>query len=122
MKKSILIVEASSIIRAVVGFLLESEGYLVETATNGVEGLEKIHSNPYHLALISGDLPKIHGYELIREIRKIEPYKDLPILLLTKGERVDREERPQPDRWLYLSELVEPQHLVRQACKILDGE
>jgi CheY-like chemotaxis protein len=120
MKKSILVIESSSVVRTILEFFLESKGFKVHTAANGTEGLEKIHSSPYHLAIISGDLPGIHGYEVIREIRKGTPYKHLPILLITKGEPVSPEEI-MDNGPLYLSELVEPELLIRQASEILHG-
>jgi DNA-binding response OmpR family regulator len=119
MKKSILVIESSSVVRTILEFFLESEGFKVHTAAHGTEGLEKIHSSPYHLAIIGGDLPGLPGYEIIQEIRKVEHYKNLPILLITKGEPIDSEEFPGSGP-LYLSELIEPEHLIRQVSQILD--
>jgi two-component system chemotaxis response regulator CheY len=117
MEKSVLIIEASPVIRGVLGFLLESDGWIVETATNGIEGLEKIHSNPYHLAIVSTDSPKIHGYEWVREVRKMESCKNLPVLLLTKGENIDIHEKLEFDP-LYFLDLVEPEQLIFRISEI----
>lgn len=119
MKKSILIVEASFVVRTVLGFLLESEGFTVDTAANGIEGLGKIHSNPYDLAIISGDLPKLHGYELVWEVRKIKHHKNLPILLITKGEPLNKDLKLQHDNLLYLLDLKEPTYFIHQVFTLL---
>lgn len=72
---------------------LESKGLKVIAARNGLEAIEKIQKHPsIDLALMDIMMPKMDGFEAIREIRKIEKFKDLPIIALTaKAMRGDHE-------------------------------
>jgi DNA-binding response OmpR family regulator len=68
---------------------LEFEGYNVEVATNGEEGLKKILDNNYSLVLLDVMLPQKSGFDVCKTVRK----KGIitPIILLTaKGEEIDK--------------------------------
>ena len=86
MAKSVLIVDDSAVIRNSLCFLLENEGFEVQTAANGVEGLEKAQTQQFDTIIADINMPKMHGYDLIREIRKKDTYKDVPIIIITTEE------------------------------------
>ena len=69
MAKSVLIVDDSAVIRNSLCFLLETEGFEVQTAGNGVEGLEKVEAHHFDTIIADINMPRMHGYDLIREIR-----------------------------------------------------
>lgn len=52
----------------------------VDTAQNGQEGLEKAYENEYDLLLLDVMLPKLDGFEICREIRRLS---DVPIMFIT---------------------------------------
>ncbi len=56
-------------------YLLEGEGYLVESAHNGVEALEKLKQSPEPFDLILADIrmPGMDGVELLRSVKQINP-------------------------------------------------
>ncbi len=83
MKKKILIVDDSESIREVVVFTLENAGFDVLSAVDGQDALD--HLDGKHLDLIITDLhmPRLDGIGLIKEIRKMDVYKYVPILYLT---------------------------------------
>lgn len=83
MEKTILIVDDSESIREVVIFTLENAGYKVLSGVDGVDALK--HLDGKHLDLIITDLhmPNMDGIGLIKEVRKMEKYKFVPILYLT---------------------------------------
>ena len=84
----ILIVEDESRIRQMIKEYLENEGYTIDEAGDGVEGLEKMKSKSYSLALLDVMLPKIDGWSVLREIRRSS---DLPVVMLTaRGEEYDK--------------------------------
>lgn len=67
--------------------LLELEGYQVEIAGNGLEGLEKITPN-IDLILLDVMMPVLNGLETLRRLRECW---ETPVLMLTaKGEEIDR--------------------------------
>lgn len=73
----ILLVEDEKETAAYVREALELENMEVDVAYNGLEGLEKFHQNEYDLILLDLLMPKMSGEELIREIRKENPYIDI---------------------------------------------
>lgn len=85
----ILIVEDEPAMQLGLKDNLEFEGYEVDVAGDGENGLEKIRSNPYQLVLLDIMLPKLSGLDVCRRVR--EEKNSVPIILLTaKGEEIDK--------------------------------
>jgi DNA-binding response OmpR family regulator len=83
----ILVVEDSP---RIVGFLqkgLSEEGYVVETAADGDEGLAKARSQEFDAAVVDVMLPGRSGIELLRDLRASG--SRLPVLLLTARDRTE---------------------------------
>ncbi len=86
--KRILVVEDNEINREIVEEVLKSEGFLVETAENGEEALERIQeSEPgyYSLVLMDIQMPVMDGYEATKAIRNLEDKRlaGVPIVALS---------------------------------------
>ncbi len=82
-KKRILVVDDEPDFCSIVQGQLEKEGYEVELAYNGVEGLEKIRSNPPDAVVLDVMMPEKDGYEVCRELKSDEKTAGIPVLLLT---------------------------------------
>ncbi len=84
MAKNILIVDDSESIREVVGLALRDAGYNVIIAVDGQEGLKLLLEND-NINLILSDLimPVMDGITFLQEVRKLDRYKYLPMLMLT---------------------------------------
>lgn len=68
---------------------MELEGYLVETASDGEEGLAKIKTNSFDLILLDVMLPKLSGFDVCKAARSAGI--NTPIVLLTaRGEEIDK--------------------------------
>lgn len=65
---------------------LEEEGFYVDTASNGKEGLDKFLNNTYDLILLDWMLPKLTGLDLCTKIRQSNT--NIPILFLTAKDTV----------------------------------
>ncbi|HXV35531.1 MAG TPA: response regulator [Myxococcota bacterium] len=61
--------------------MLSAEGCVVETASNGAEGLRKIETSRFDLVLTDVVMPEMDGYELFSAIRERQP--ELPVLMMT---------------------------------------
>ncbi len=86
--KKILIIEDEKAISDIIKFNLIKEGYLVETAFDGQDGLEKAVSGDCDLVLLDIMLPVIGGFEVCKKIRESS---NVPVLMLTaKEEEVDK--------------------------------
>jgi two-component system, OmpR family, response regulator ChvI len=70
-----------------VSIALESEGYRVETYTDGASALEGLASRPPNLAILDIKMPRMDGMELLRRLRQ---RSDLPVIFLTsKDDEID---------------------------------
>ena len=70
-----------------VSIALESEGYRVETYTDGASALEGLGSRPPNLAILDIKMPRVDGMELLEKLRR---GSDLPVIFLTsKDEEPD---------------------------------
>ncbi|MCU7490369.1 MAG: response regulator transcription factor [Ignavibacteria bacterium] len=85
----ILIVEDEAHMRMGLADNLEFEGYEVDQAEEGMEGLKKILENEYSLILLDVMLPNMSGFEICKKIRT--KGISTPLILLTaKGEEIDK--------------------------------
>ncbi len=82
-KKRILVVDDEPDFCSIVQGQLEKEGYEVELAYNGVEGLEKIRSNPPDAIVLDVMMPEKDGYEVCKELKADEATAGIPVVLLT---------------------------------------
>jgi len=82
-KKRILVVDDEPDFASIVQGNLEKEGFEVEVAYNGVEGLEKVHANPPDAIVLDVMMPEKDGYEMCADLKGDEKYCDIPIVLLT---------------------------------------
>ena len=78
---SVLIVDDEAAIRESLQTLLEFEGYSVDTANDGMEGLARIAERPYDLVLLDFALPERNGIEILQEIRERDA--ELPVIMIT---------------------------------------
>ena len=77
----VLIVDDEAEIRESLQTLLELEGYEVEAAANGDEGLSKLGERPFDLVLLDLALPGRSGIDLLPEIRALDA--QLPVIIIT---------------------------------------
>lgn len=68
--KRVLIVDDAATVRMFYRSILESAGYQVEEAWNGIEALEKALEAPFDLYIVDVNMPKLDGYGFLRELRQ----------------------------------------------------
>ena len=84
----VLIVEDDKEIREGVQIYLQSQGYKVFQAADGIEGLEVLEKEEIHLAIIDIMMPRMDGIRMTMKLR--EKY-DFPVIMLSaKSEEVDK--------------------------------
>ena len=81
--KRILVVDDEPDFASLVQGNLEKEGFQVEVAYNGVEGLEKVQANPPDAIVLDVMMPEKDGYKLCAELKEDDKYCEIPIVLLT---------------------------------------
>jgi two-component system, chemotaxis family, chemotaxis protein CheY len=120
MEKTILIVDDSESIREVVIFTLENAGYNVVSAIDGMDALK--HLNGQHLDMILTDLhmPNLDGIGLIKEVRRIDSYKYIPILYLTtESQQSIKNEARQAGATGWIVKPFMPDKLIAAIAKIV---
>jgi DNA-binding response OmpR family regulator len=79
----VLVVEDEEILLAALREELETSGYTVEGAGNGVEGLEKVKSFGPQLILLDLVMPEMDGMEMLTKLKADEATKNIPVIVLT---------------------------------------
>lgn len=70
---------------------LKLSGFSIDTATDGAQGLQKAMQNSYDLLILDVMMPKMDGFEVVKNLRRFQNTKDTPIILLTaKGTIEDK--------------------------------
>ncbi len=94
--------------------VLEQHGITVLNAENGKDGLETLKNNPgIDVVLMDIMMPELDGYDTIRIIRKLEEFKNLPIIAVTaKAMKGDREKCIESGASDYISKPVNIEQLL----------
>ena len=91
-KKSVLVAEDSITSRSLLKNILESAGYDVETAVDGIDAFTKLRSAQFHAVVSDVDMPRMNGFGLTAKIRADKKLAELPVILVTAlDSRADRE-------------------------------
>jgi len=81
---TVMIVDDSLTVRKITGRLLEREGYKVVTAKDGSDALEKLLEPPLPDVILSDiEMPRMDGFDLLRNIRADDRTKDIPVVMIT---------------------------------------
>jgi len=89
MPARILVVDDSPTIRKVVTAILEREGYVTATASDGIEALQVLASDPFDLILVDFVMPRMNGFQFCRELRVRDALGTTAIVLMSaKGDKI----------------------------------
>lgn len=84
----ILIVDDEELIRNVIKEYAELENFEIDEAEDGYEAIEKCKNNDYNLVIMDIMMPKLDGYQAVKEIKK---EKNVPVIMLSaRGEEYDK--------------------------------
>jgi chemosensory pili system protein ChpA (sensor histidine kinase/response regulator) len=79
----VLFIDDSLSVRKFAQLTLAQLGAEVTVAVDGVDGLAKIREGSFDIVFTDLEMPRMHGFELIRQIRFLPAYRDLPIAVVT---------------------------------------
>jgi two-component system chemotaxis sensor kinase CheA len=82
--RRVLVVDDSPTTRALLRNLLSAAGFSVQTATDGVNALDRLASQPFDLVVSDVEMPRMNGFELTRQIKS---RMKLPVILVTAMEK-----------------------------------
>jgi len=91
-KKSILVVEDSITSRMLLKNILESAGYRIRVAVDGMDGWLAVKNEPFDAVILDIEMPGMNGFQLTEKIREDKKLSRMPVVLVTALEsREDRE-------------------------------
>jgi len=92
-KKRILVVDDSLTVRELERKLLDSQGYAVDVAVDGMDGWNAVRTGHYDLVVTDVDMPRLDGIELVTLIRKDSRLKSLPVMIVSYKDRQEDRQR-----------------------------
>ena len=92
-KQSILVVEDSITSRVLLKNILESAGYRVSTAVDGVDGYTLLKTAAFDLVVSDVEMPRMDGFGLTAQIRAEKQFAGFPVVLVTALESREHRER-----------------------------
>lgn len=119
--KKILIVEDDEFLLQMYVTKLELESFRVLSATNGEEGLKTAFKEKPDLILLDLKLPKIDGFEVLRDLKSNEDTKNIPVVVLTnfsEKEHIDKCLALGAEDYLIKAHFV-PSEVISKIKKIL---
>jgi two-component system chemotaxis sensor kinase CheA len=92
-EKKILIVEDAFSTRELEKSILETHGYLVDTAVDGLDALDRMADNQYDLVVSDLEMPRMNGFELCKTLKNNEGYKNIPFVMVTALQKEEDKRR-----------------------------
>ncbi len=115
----ILIDDEPYILRSL-SYLLTREGYEVETAANGEEGLAKVREIQPPLVFLDIMMPRMNGYEVCEQIRQDPNLADTHVIMLSaKGQQIDRERGFLGGADEYMTKPFSPREIAQRVHELL---
>ncbi len=120
-KHRILIVEDSPTMRQLLVFALKRlKGAEIVEAADGMDGLRKVTSDDYDLALVDINMPVMDGLKLISLIRAEDALREMPIVVITtEGAKEDRERALALGANEYLTKPIQANRVLSLAKSLL---
>jgi len=127
MPSKILIVDDDPDITEALSMILESKGYQISTASDGVDGLTSLKADKPDLMILDLLMPKMDGFAVCKELQdpRWSKYRDIPILILTSVREEASRRRYELETGLelnvadYVEKPVSPDVLLDRVEKIL---
>jgi chemosensory pili system protein ChpA (sensor histidine kinase/response regulator) len=121
-KPRVLVVDDSISIRKYVQRFLDRSGYEVETATDGMNALEVLGKTKVDAVVTDLEMPVMHGYDLMAEMKRNPVFMTIPIIVLTSraGEK-HRQKAIDMGAQDYLVKPFEEQEMIEALKKLLSS-
>jgi|SRR5579883_2060152 twitching motility two-component system response regulator PilH len=118
----VLIVEDSIAQREMITDLLKASGLTVTHASDGVEALEAMQTEPPDLVVLDIVMPRMNGYEVCRRLKSDPKTQNVPVVMCSsKGEEFDRYWGMKQGADAYIAKPFQPTELVGTVKQLLRG-
>ncbi len=123
MSSKILLVEDNEANRYLATFLLQSSGFEVVHAANGIEAVARARAERPHLVLMDIQMPEMDGYEAARLIREQPELAHTPLIAVTSYAMAgDREKAMKLGFVGYIEKPIATETFVAQICQFLPSQ
>jgi two-component system, chemotaxis family, chemotaxis protein CheY len=119
MTKTIMVVDDSVVLRAVVATALRSAGHDVVEACDGQEALQKLDGKPIDLIISDLNMPRLDGLALTKALRNLSAYKETPVMMLSSRPRISDRELFETRISGWIAKPFQPATLLREVSKLL---
>lgn len=120
-KLTVLVVDDSQSISAIIKVALLKEGYNVLIANDGVEGLKMVFSQKINLVICDAVMPRMDGYALLRAIKANSATAKVPVILLTSKASPEEEQRALKSGFHdFIAKPVMPVRVISRVKKALE--
>jgi two-component system chemotaxis sensor kinase CheA len=92
-EKRILVVEDAFSTRELEKSILLTHGYVVDTAVDGLDALNRVIDTRYDLIVSDVEMPRMDGFELCRTLKEKEEYKEIPFVMVTALQKEEDKRR-----------------------------
>ncbi len=124
----VLVVDDDPDILDAVSMILETQGYKVVTAHDGIEGLATLKAEKPDLMILDLVLPKMDGFAVCKELQdpRWSKYRDIPILVLTSVREEASRRRYELETGLeldvddYVEKPMRPDQLLERVKRLVD--
>jgi two-component system, chemotaxis family, chemotaxis protein CheY len=120
-RQQILVVDDSITMRLFYRSVLETAGFHVDEAANGMEGYERILTHHFDLLIVDVNMPKMDGYTMIRAVRGDAAVRRVPaVFVSTESNEKDAALAYEAGANLYLVKPVDPVELT-DVARLMTG-
>lgn len=118
---SVLIIDDDPVIQLLLRVNFEQDGYEVETASDGEEGLQKARAMQPDLTLLDVLMPKLDGIEVLKALRSDPKTENLTVALLSaKSDSTDQQLGMQAGANAYVTKPFDPLALLEQVRGLIE--
>ena len=120
MRGPILVIDDEPYILRSLSYLLTREGYHVETASNGEDGLERVRDLRPPLVFLDIMMPNMNGYEVCEQVKQDPSLAGTYVIMLSaKGQQIDRERGLLGGADEYMTKPFSPREVAQRVRTIL---
>ncbi len=125
MAKTIMVVDDSKAVRAVIGATLKLSGYNTLTAEDGRDALTQLQQKgigPVDLVITDVNMPNMDGPTFIRELKKLPTFAGIPVCVLTtESEQGRLEQEMSALKRAWITKPVQPAQVLKVVNELLGG-
>jgi two-component system sensor histidine kinase and response regulator WspE len=122
-RKRVLVVDDSLTVRELEKKLLQTRGYEIEVAVDGMDGWNAVRTGHFDLVVSDVDMPRMNGIELVTLIKENPNLKSMPVMIVSyKDREEDRQRGLEAGADYYLAKGTFHDEALLQAVVNLIGE